>query len=150
MGVDSSRVLLGLASSARVRLRSYGSRDYLFDSSPILGCKYKRYVRYVSTDEQKFLKQAKYIWEVHVGKYIREDYVDNLKEFKNVTGSEDKKKIKSEEFNKWIAYLLIANSYQSEYASLANGITSQYPMKNNQYHRDLILTKDILKKYFAR
>ena len=89
---------------------------------------------------QKCPKQAKDIWEVHVGKYIREYYVDNLKEFKNVTGAEDKKKIKFEEFNKWIAYLLIENLYQSEYASLANGLTSQYPMKNNQYHRELIST----------
>ena len=52
LGVESSRVLLGLASSARVRLRSYVSRAYVFESSHIWGCKYKRYVRYVSTDEQ--------------------------------------------------------------------------------------------------
>ena len=96
MGVESSQVLLGLSLSARFWLRSYGSGAYFFESSPIWGCKYKRYVRYVITDEQKFLKQAKDIWEVHVGKYIQEYYVETLKEFKNVTGAEDKKKIKSE------------------------------------------------------
>ena len=51
LGVELSRVLLGLASSARVRLHSYGSRAYVFESSPIWGCKYKRYIWYVSTDE---------------------------------------------------------------------------------------------------
>ena len=35
-------------------------------------------------------------------------------------GEENKKKVKSEEFNKWTAYLLIANSDQSKHASLAN------------------------------
>ena len=37
-GVDSSRVLSDLASSAHVRLRSYGSRAYVFESSPVRGC----------------------------------------------------------------------------------------------------------------
>ena len=74
----------------------------------------------------------------HVGKYILKYYVDNLKKFNNETGSEDKKNIKAEEFNKWMAYLLIENLYQSKYASLENGLISQYSMKNNQYHKDLI------------
>ena len=44
-----------------------------------------------------------------------------------------------------MAYILIANLYQSKYASLANGLESQYSMKNKQYHKDLILTADIMK-----
>ena len=77
----------------------------------------------------KCLKQAKYILEAHISKDIKEDYAENLKEFKNATGSEDKKKIKSEEFNKWMAYLLIENLHQSKYTSLENVLTSQYSMK---------------------
>ena len=96
LGVKLSRVLLVLASSPRVRLRSHGLRAYVFELSPVWGCKHKRYVRYVSTDEQKCPKQAKDIWEVHVGKYMREYYVETLKEFKNVTRAGDKRKIKSE------------------------------------------------------
>ena len=92
----------------------------------------------------KCLKQAKYILEAHISKDILEDYAENLKEFKNVTGSEDKKKTKSEEFNKWMAYLFIANLYQSKYASLENGPTSQYSTKNNQYHKELISEADIM------
>ena len=34
LGVELSRVLSGLASSARVRLRSYVLSAYLFESSP--------------------------------------------------------------------------------------------------------------------
>ena len=48
----SSRVLLVLESSARDCLRSHCSRANLCELSPVGGCKYKRYVRYVSTDEQ--------------------------------------------------------------------------------------------------
>ena len=53
LGVESSRVLLGLELCARVQLRSRRSRAYVFESIPVWGCKYKRYVRYVSTDERK-------------------------------------------------------------------------------------------------
>ena len=46
-----SRVLFGLESSARARSRNQRSRANVFESSPVGGCKYERYVRYISTDE---------------------------------------------------------------------------------------------------
>ena len=72
----------------------------------------------------KFLKQAKDILGVH--KDVLGHYLDNLEEFKNTTGAEDKKKIKYEEFNKLMVYLLIANSDQSNYVSMENGLANQY------------------------
>ena len=83
-------------------------------------------------DLLKLLKQAKDILEAHVGKYIMGHYVEILEEFKNMTGAYYKKKIKSEEFNKYMAYILTSNSDQSKYFSLENGLASQYSMKNNQ------------------
>ena len=56
-------------------------------------------------DYSKFLKQEKYSLEEHIGKGILGKYVENIEDFNNATGSEDKKKIKREEFNKWMAYL---------------------------------------------
>ena len=93
----------------------------------------------------KFMKQAKVILEAHVGKDILGNYVENLEYFKNATEAEDKEKIKSEEFNKWMAYLLIANLDQSKYSSLANGLASQYFMKNYQHPKELISAADIVK-----
>ena len=46
-----SRVLLGLESSARARSCNHRSRSGVCESSIVGGCKYERYVRYVSTDE---------------------------------------------------------------------------------------------------
>ena len=43
--------MLGLESSARARLRNHRFRSDVCESSPVGGCKYKRYVRYVITDE---------------------------------------------------------------------------------------------------
>ena len=54
MMMCSSRVLLILESSARARWRSHRSRADVCDLSPVGGCKYERYVRYVSTDEQYY------------------------------------------------------------------------------------------------
>ena len=60
-------------------------------------------------DYSKFLKQAKDILGARIGKDVLENYVDNLDKFKNTIVSEKKNKIKSEEFNKWMAYLFVSN-----------------------------------------
>ena len=52
MPMCSSRVLFGLELSARDRSRDRLSRADMFESSHVGGCKYERYVRYISTDEQ--------------------------------------------------------------------------------------------------
>ena len=44
-----------------------------------------------------------------------------------------------------MTYVLISNSDQSKYASLENGLASQYSMKNNQYPKDLISSADMMK-----
>ena len=54
----SSQVLLGLELSACDWLRSHCSLDDVCGLSPVGGCKYKRYVRYVSTDEQINLNKS--------------------------------------------------------------------------------------------
>ena len=46
-----------------------------------------------------------------------------------------------------MAYQSITNLGQLKYSSLANGLTSQYSVKNNQYPRDLILASDIMKNH---
>ena len=81
----------------------------------------------------KHLKQGKEILEVNVGKYVMRNYVENIDEFKNAIGADNKKTIKYKEFIKCMEYILITNSYQWKYASLANGPSSQYLMRNNKY-----------------
>ena len=73
--------------------------------------------------------------EEQFGKDIPGHYVENIEEFKNATGTEDNKKIKSEEFNNWMAYLLIANSDQPKHASLENLLASQRSMKKTNTQR---------------
>ena len=96
-------------------------------------------------DYSKRLKQTKDVLEAQASKDILGHYVDYPEEFKNATDSEEKKKIKYEEFNKCMSYLLITNSYQSKYAILENRLASQYSMKNIQYPKDFISTVDIMK-----
>ena len=52
MPMCSSRVLFGLESSARARSRDRILRADVFELSPVGGCNYERYVRYISIDEQ--------------------------------------------------------------------------------------------------
>ena len=43
--------------------------------------------------------------------------------------------------------ILIANSEQLDYASLKNGLTSQYSMENKKYPKALILAENIIKNH---
>ena len=71
-------------------------------------------------DYLKRLKQAQDVLEARAGKDILGNYVENLKKINNATETEEKKKIRSEYFNKWMTYLLISNSNQSKYSGLEN------------------------------
>ena len=68
-------------------------------------------------ESERQLESARLL-KMYVGKYILVQYVKNLKYFNNATGAYDRNKIKSEEFNKWMAYLLIPDLDQSRYTSL--------------------------------
>ena len=46
-----------------------------------------------------------------------------------------------------MAYLLITNSEQTKYASLTNGLASQYSMKNNQYPKSIVSATDIMRNH---
>ena len=52
MAMCLSRVLFGLELSAFAQLRDQLSRADVFELSSIGSCNYKRYVRYIITDEQ--------------------------------------------------------------------------------------------------
>ena len=51
----SSWFLLGLESIAQSWSRNQSSPADVFESIPVGGCKYKRYLRYISTDEQLYV-----------------------------------------------------------------------------------------------
>ena len=57
MPTCSSRVLFGLELSARARSRNRILQADVFGSSPVGGCKYESYVRYISTDEQLYVQK---------------------------------------------------------------------------------------------
>ena len=61
-----SRVLLGLESSARAWSRNQRSCADVFKSSPVGGCKYEMYVRYISNDEQFYLNSIYFLYFHHM------------------------------------------------------------------------------------
>jgi adenosyl cobinamide kinase/adenosyl cobinamide phosphate guanylyltransferase len=72
-------------------------------------------------DYIKRFKQFRDITKSHVGTNILDKFVENTREYREETGTENKKVMKAEAFNKWMAYLLIRNSDQAKYGSLMNG-----------------------------
>jgi hypothetical protein len=72
-------------------------------------------------DYIKRFKQFRDITKSHVGTDMLDKFVENTREYREETGTENKKVMKAEAFNKWMAYLLIRNSDQAKYGSLMNG-----------------------------
>ena len=54
-------------------------------------------------------ENGNFFLETHVSKDVLGNYVENLDEFKNAIRVDNKKNIKSEEFNKWMTYLSVYN-----------------------------------------
>ena len=99
-------------------------------------------------DYSKRIKQAKDVLVAHVGKDILGGCVTNTPKYQAApTTGNNRRDIKMACFNEWTAYLLITNSEQSKYASLTNGLASQYSMKNNQYPKSILSTTDIMKNH---
>jgi hypothetical protein len=82
-----------------------------------------------------------------ITKYILDKFVENTREYREESGTENKKVMKVEAFNKWMAYLLIRNSDQAKYGSLMNGLVSQFSMENNQYPKTVTAATDILSNH---
>jgi hypothetical protein len=98
-------------------------------------------------DYIKRFKQFRDITKSHVGTDMLDKFVENTREYREETGTENKKVIKAEAFNKWMAYLLIRNSDQAKYGSLMNGLVSQFSMENNQYPKTVTAATDILSNH---
>jgi hypothetical protein len=98
-------------------------------------------------DYIKRFKQFRDITKSHVGTDMLDKFVENTREYREETGTENKKVMKAEAFNKWMAYLLIRNSDQAKYGSLMNGLVSQFSMENNQYPKTVTAATDILSNH---
>ena len=98
-------------------------------------------------DYSKRLKQAKDNLVAQMGTDIIGGFVRNTTEYKDTTTDNARRDIKMSCFNEWMAYLLLTNSEQTKYASLTNGLVSQYSMKNNQYPKSIIAATDIMKNH---
>ena len=76
--------------------------------------------------------------------------VENTDDYKKATSDAERKRLREEEFDKYMAYLLLKGSDQSKYNSLYRGLTSQYALGNNQYPKDIQAATDILSSHKVR
>ena len=109
--------------------------------------KIKQYEKENLLEYSKRFKQAKDIIKSHIGDAVLHQFIENLPEYQNNTDTDERRKMKEQSFNKWMAYLIIKNSDQQKYGTLINGLASQYSMKNDQYPVTVTDAIDILQNH---
>jgi hypothetical protein len=93
----------------------------------------------------KRFKQCRDAMKNYAKKNIVYGFVENTDDYKKVTSDAEQKRLREEEFDKYMAYLLLKGSDQLKYSSLCRGLArSQYALGNNQYPKDIQAATDIL------
>ena len=89
-------------------------------------------------------KSAKNVLKSHVGSDVLDKFIEHTEEYRDESDATKKAAMKTEAFDRWMAFLLMKNSDQKKYGSLITGLTSQYSMGNNQYPKTITAATDIL------
>ena len=95
----------------------------------------------------KRFKQCRDAMKNYAKKNIVYGFVENTDDYKQATSEAERKRLREEEFDKYMAYLLLKGSDQSKYNSLCRGLASQYALGNNQYPKDIQAATDILSSH---
>ena len=95
----------------------------------------------------KRFKQCRDAMKNYAKKNIVYGFVENTDDYKQATSEAERKRLREEEFDKYMAYLLLKGSDQSKYNSLCRGLASQYALGNNQYPKDIQAATDFLSSH---
>lgn len=95
----------------------------------------------------KRFKQQQSILKSHLGGDILDKFVEKTQEYRDETDTTKQDEMKSEAYEKWMAYLLIRNSDQRKYGTLTTQLVSQYSMGQNQYPKTFQIASDILSQH---
>ncbi len=107
----------------------------------------KQYESETLIDYTKHFKQARDIYESHIGKDILDTFVTHTKEYKESTTTLEKEALKAGAFSKWMGYIFIHNSDPKRYGSLVTNLSSQFSMEVNQYPKTVNIAVDILNQH---
>jgi len=88
-------------------------------------------------------KSAKNVLKSHVGSDVLHKFIEHTEEYRSANATE-KKEMKDNSFDHWMAYLLMKNSDQKKYGTLLTGLASQYSMGNSQYPKTITSATDVL------
>ena len=106
-------------------------------------------------DYVKRFKQLRDVLKSYVGTSLLDEFVKMMPEYRALptvveslsSGSDERKQMREAAYDKWMAYLLLANSDQAKYGSLLRSLVSQYSMGQDQYPTTLNGAVDILSNH---
>jgi hypothetical protein len=98
-------------------------------------------------DYVKRFKQQRDVAKSQIGKHILDKFVEQSEEYRNTTDAQEQTDMKSEAFEKWMAYLLMKGSDYTKYGSLIKGFVSQFSLGNDQYSKTITTAIDVLSNH---
>jgi hypothetical protein len=81
------------------------------------------------------------------GSKILDQFIEQQASYQEEEDAFEKTQMKSNAFERWMAYLLIRGSDQSKYGSLLKGFVSQFSLGNDQYPRTITTATDVLSNH---
>lgn len=90
-------------------------------------------------------KQEKNIVKSLVGKHFLDNFIENTKEYAELTNDVDKKKMKSNGFDAFMATVFLRGSDRSSYGELIDDMRTQYALKVDQYPKSLEDAVDVMR-----
>ena len=98
-------------------------------------------------DFVKRFKQLRDLTKSQLGTKLLDEYVEKQQEFKDESNSDKKDEMKKNEYEKWMAYMLMRGTDQNRYGSLMKGLSQQYSLGNDQYPKTITAATDVLSNH---
>src|SRR5210317_1239889 len=101
----------------------------------------------VLLDYVKRFKQTRDVTKSQIGTRLLDTFIEYQEDYVNETDDDEKKTMKTEAYEKWMAYLLIKGSDPTKYGMLQKNLTSQFSLGNDQYPKTITATTDVLSNH---
>src|SRR5210317_344395 len=98
-------------------------------------------------DYVKRFKQTRDVTKSQVGTRLLDTFIEYQEEYVNETDDDEKKTMKTEAYEKWMAYLLIKGSDPMKYGTLQKNLISQFSLGNDQYPKTITAATDVLSNH---
>src|SRR5210317_2487808 len=98
-------------------------------------------------DYVKRFKQTRDVTKSQIGTRLLDTFIEYQEDYINETDDDEKKTMKIDAYEKWMAYLLTKGSNPVKYGTLHKNLISQFSLGNDQYPKTITAATDVLSNH---